>query len=402
MTGKTLSNRTDRIVGSPIRRITRLLEEAGEKESVISFGGGAPSLAPAKDSLEHVAKKFKEEPKKSVSYNSTPGLPKTRRIVSDLLKREEDIDIDAEKEITMTHGGTQGLYATLQTLVNPGQEVMISDPAYVGYPQAIKLAGGKVNRIKTTWQEDFQMTPEKVNENLNNDTEVIMLISPDNPTGRMLTDENLEGIVEIVEDEDLWLITDDIYKDVIYEDSEFVNSREYGARENTITCSSFSKTASIPGMRLGYTYGPEKFIKDMTQLLQYEALCIARPPQLFIQHFLRDEGRHKEKYINETVVPTYRHRKNVMKEELEDKLPEANFSEPAGAFYFFVDMNSYMDRFEDEEELSKALHEKEEVVVIPGGYFGDEGRNHVRFTFVSEPEERIREGIGRISEFLGT
>ncbi len=402
MTNRTLSRRTENIVGSPIRRITRLLEEAGEKESVISFGGGAPSLAPPQESIDYLAKKLREEPQKSVSYGSTPGKPKTREIITDLLKKEEDVEVDPEKELTMTHGGTQGLYATLQTLIDPGQEVIIQDPEYVGYPQAIKLAGGKINQVPTTWQEDFQMTPEKINEAITQDTEVIMTISPDNPTGRMLTQENLKGIVEIAEDEDLWLITDDIYKDVIYGNSEFVNSREYGARENTITCSSFSKTASIPGMRLGYTYGPEDFIKNMTQLLQYEALCIAHPPQIFIQHFLRNKGKHKEKYINETVLPTYRRRKNVMKEELENKLPEAGFTDPEGAFYFFVDMSSYLDNFEDEENFSTSLYEESEVVVIPGGYFGDEGENHVRFTFVSEPEERIREGIERISEFLGS
>lgn len=400
MTGKSLSQRTEDIVGSPIRRITRLLEEAGEKESVISFGGGAPSLAPPQESVNYLAEKLKKEPQKSVAYNSTPGTPKTRKVITDLIEEEENIEVDSEKEITMTHGGTQGLYAALQTLIDPGQEVIIQDPEYVGYPEVIKLAGGKMNRIETTWKENFQMTPEKVNEAINDDTEVIMVISPDNPTGRMLTNENLKGIVEIVEDKDLWLITDDIYKDVIYGDNKFVNSREYGARENTVTCSSFSKTASIPGMRLGYTYGPEDFIKNMTQLLQYEALCIAHPPQLFVQHLLRERGKHKRRYINETVLPTYRHRKDVMKEELEDKLPEANFSDPEGAFYFFVDMSSYMKGFEDEEDLSTSLYEDEEVVVIPGGYFGDEGEDHVRFTFVSEPEERIRKGIDRMSEFL--
>jgi len=397
---RDFSERTERITESPIRRIARLLEEAGEKESIISFGGGAPSLAPPKDSMEHVAKKIKEESQKSVSYCSTPGSLKTRKAITKVIEKEEDVQVDPEKEITLTHGGTQGLYATLQTLLNPGQEVIVQDPEYVGYPETIKLAGGKLNRVKTTWEEDFQMTPEKVNEAITKDTEVVMIISPDNPTGRMLTDENLKGIVEIVEDEDLWLITDDIYKSIIYEDKEFTNSRHFGARENTVTCSSFSKTASIPGMRLGYTYGPKEFIKNMTRLLQYEALCIANPPQLFAQHFLREKGKYKRKYINETVVPTYKHRKDIMKEELEDKLPKAGFSEPSGAFYFFVDMNPYMEGFEDEEDLSTTLYEEEEVVVIPGGYFGNEGKNHVRFTFVSEPEERIREGITRISEFL--
>lgn len=399
---KDISKRTKGIVGSPIRKITRMLDEAGETESIISFGGGAPSLAPPQESINYLAKKLKEEPQKSVAYDSTPGLLKTRKMITDILKEEEEIDIDPYEEIAVTHGGTQGLFATLQTLLNKGQEVMISDPAYVGYPEAIKLAGGKINRLKTTWQEDFQITPEKVNENLTNKTEVIMLISPDNPTGRMLTKQNLKGIVEIVEDEDLWLITDDIYKDVIYDDKEFINSRKFGAWENTVTCSSFSKTASIPGMRMGYTYGPKEVIKNMTQFLQYESLCVARTPQIFLQHFLKEKGKHKRKYIEETVVPTYKHRKEVMKEEIDDKLPKAHYSKPSGAFYFFVDMNRYMDEFKDEEELSKKLYEESEVVVIPGGYFGEEGKNHLRFTFVSEPENRIREGITRIKDFLSS
>ncbi len=399
---KDLSKRTEKIEGSPIRRIARLLEKAGEKESIISFGGGAPSLAPSQDSMNYLAEKMKEEPQKSTIYCSTPGTLKTRKAITDIIEEEEDIKIDPEKEITLTHGGTQGLYATLQTIINPGQEVIIQDPEYVGYPQTIKLAGGKIKRLKTTWQEDFQMTPEKINEAITKDTEVIMIISPDNPTGRMLTNENLKGIVEIVEDEDLWLITDDIYKDITYGDAEFINSRKYGARENTITCNSFSKTGSIPGMRIGYTYGPEHFIKNITQLLQYEALCINHTSQIFLQHFLRERGKYKRKYIKENVLPTYKHRKNIMKQELEKKLPEAGFTDPEGAFYFFVDLSNYMEGFKDEEELSDSLYEEEEIVVIPGGYFGDEGKNHIRLTFVSEPEERIKEGISRIEKFLKT
>ncbi|MFW5902357.1 MAG: pyridoxal phosphate-dependent aminotransferase [archaeon] len=397
---KDLSKRTERIEGSPIRRIARLLEEAGEEESIISFGGGAPSLAPPQESMNYLAEKLKKEPQESTSYCSTPGTLKTRKLITDIIKEEENIEINPKTEITLTHGGTQGLYATLQTLINPGQEVIIQDPEYVGYPHPIKLAGGKIKRLKTTWQEDFQMTPEKVNEAITKDTEVIMTISPDNPTGRMLTDENLKGIVEIVEDEDLWLITDDIYKDIIYENAEFINSRKYGARENTITCNSFSKTASIPGMRIGYTYGPEHFIKNMTQLLQYEALCISRIPQIFLQHFLREKGKYKREYIEEKVLPTYKHRKNIMKKELKEKLPEAGFTEPEGAFYFFVDLSKYMEGFKDEEELSDSLYKEEEVVVIPGGYFGKEGKNHVRFTFVSESGERIKEGMERIKNLL--
>ena len=167
---RDFSERTERITESPIRRIARLLEEAGEKESIISFGGGAPSLAPPKDSMEHVAKKIKEESQKSVSYCSTPGSLKTRKAITKVIEKEEDVQVDPEKEITLTHGGTQGLYATLQTLLNPGQEVIVQDPEYVGYPETIKLAGGKLNRVKTTWEEDFQMTPEKVNEAITKDT----------------------------------------------------------------------------------------------------------------------------------------------------------------------------------------------------------------------------------------
>ncbi len=397
---RDISNKTKNIVGSPIRKITRLLEEAGEKESIISFGGGAPSLAPPQESMNHLIEKLRKEPQRSVCYNSTPGLLKTREAVTEMLKEEEKIDIDPKEEITLTAGGTQGLYAALQTLINPGQEVMISDPAYVGYPEAIKLAGGKVNRIKTTWQEDFQITPEKINNNITKKTEALILLSPDNPTGRMLTEKNLKGIIEVVEDQDLWLITDDIYKDIVFEDQEFINTRKIGAYENTVTCSSFSKTASVPGMRIGYTYGPKEVIKNMTQLLQYEALCIGRIPQIFLQHFLSEKGKHKRNYIQKEVLPVYKHRKNIMKKVLKEKLPKAGYSEPKGAFYYFLDVSRYLENYKDEEQFSHELYKEAEVVVIPGGYFGEEGKNHVRLTFVSEPEDRIKEGINRISEFL--
>ncbi len=394
-----ISERSKNYMGSPIRKLAAMIEKAGFDPDMISFGGGAPSLTPPKEVLEEMCRRVKENPQKTTAYCSTIGLPKTRQAISDDLKEWEKIDIPADS-ISITTGGTEALYVTLQTLLDPGDEIITSDPSYLGYREPIKLTGAKEVMIPTTWEKDFQINQEKVKEALGKKTKAILIASPDNPTGTLYNKDSLKFLTDVAEDHDLWLITDDIYKHIVFK-GKFTNSRCYGAEEKTITCCSFSKTASVPGLRIGYLYGPEKVVRKISEIKQATTLTPSRTAQYAVRKFLENKGKIKREYLSKVVIPTYKARKEKMQECIDQYLAEANYSEPNGAFYFFPDINKYLERMNmNELQFADMLLKEEKVVVVPGRFFGAQGKGHVRLTFVSETEERIEKGFQRMQRFI--
>jgi aspartate aminotransferase len=392
------SKRVRQIVGSPIRRIAVLLERAAANRDIISFGGGAPSIKPPSEIINHLIKHLKKEPHQTTGYSSTVGIPSLLEKISEDLRFTEKIHVNPKKEIALTDGGTEGLFMAINATVDPKDEVIISDPTYAAYKPTIEYLGARAVPVHTSWREDYQMSPEKVNEKVNRKTKAIILLSPDNPTGRVQEKKNVRGIVEIAKDHNLWLITDDVYKHIIFGE-KFTNSRKFGGYENTLTCCSFSKSFSVPGFRLGYAYGPREVVERIEKLKQYTSLCPSRPAQIMIEKGLENKAKIRKKYVRKNVIPTYKKRRDLMAKLIKKTIPEAGTSMPKGAFYFFVDMENYLDKM-DGEQFSDKLLKKENLVLIPGKFFGKSGRNHLRFTFVSEPEPRIREGFERLADFL--
>lgn len=394
-----LSERTKNYKGSEIRRLAQMLEKIGKK-GVISFGGGAPSLAPPREVTDYLIEQLKKDPQAATAYSSTIGLPEVRKLISENLKDGEKVDIDPDG-IMITIGGTEGLFITLAGVLNPGEEVILADPTYLVYPEPIKFIGGKPVYVKARWQENFQMFPDKINEKITNKTKAVLFLSPDNPTGRVEDKENIKGIVELCEDHDLWLVTDDAYKDIVY-DEKFYNTRLFGGYDRTISCCSFSKSASLPGLRIGYTYGPKEIIQKIVVTEQGTSLSSPTLPQLGVKKFLENGAKVKKEYISKTVIPTYRKRRDKMAECFKKYLPHVEFAKPEGAFYFFIDFKENLEKKGlNEHDFADKLFEEKKVVIIPGPPFGEFGKNHFRFTFVSENEEKIEEGMKKVAEFVG-
>lgn len=383
---------------SPVRKMSEMLEKCGEKHDIITFGGGAPSLAPPKEVLDFLSGEFRRDPHGASSYGSTKGMPRVRELITESLKREEKVTVDPGKELCLTEGGTEALFITFRTLLKHPDQIVLADPTYLAYYPQLSFLEDGITHLPAYVQDDFQIDVNMLNEAISPRTKAVLVLSPDNPTGRVLGKEALRGIVELCEDKKLWLITDDIYKDMLYE-GKFCNSRTFGGYDNTITCCSFSKSASMPGFRLGYVYGPADFIDKVAAIKSYISLCPSRPAQLCVEKYLENRGKVRKKYLEKTVVPTYRKRRDKMAGMMERHLPKAEFSVPKGAFYMFPDMSRYLKNM-DEETFASKLFEKKKVVVIPGKYFGEQGKDHLRFTFVSEPEGRIEEGFARIASFI--
>ncbi len=394
-----LATRTQTIVSSPIRRIAALLDEARRKGDIISFGGGAPSLPPPQEVVEYLAEALKRYPQKTVAYGSTRGMIELRELIAQDLKKYWGVSYDPHEEIIIVNGGTEGIYLALGAILEPGDEVILIDPTYVGYSEPIRLFGGRVRYVPVRVEEGYQPKIEDVKKVVSPLTKAFILLSPDNPTGRIVTEEFVSDLVKLAREHDFWIIFDAVYKHITYgRQTPWVDAYP-GARERTITVHSFSKEASIPGFRLGYVTGPPEVIEAMEKIKQYVSLAPDTPGQIAMIKFY--ENGIKERYLNEVVIPTYKKRRDFMYKAIQEYLPEAKTTLPEGAFYFFVDLRPYLEAMgRDDEEFANRLLYRKSVVVIPGKYFGEMGRGHVRMTFVSESEERIEEGLKRMNAFI--
>ena len=397
MTG--LSDRVPLLRISPIRRVTALLDEARKKTDIVSFGGGAPSLPPAKEVLEEMCSRLRQDALRSSTYTGTRGLPELRQLISEDVKRYGKLDYDAEKEIIITDGGTEAIFSLFMSILNKNDEVIILDPTYLGYSEAIGLSGGRVRTLLAKVEDGYQPDLESLKALITERTKAFILLSPDNPTGRIISREFVEGLVDLAADHDFWIISDDTYKHIIYEGEHVWVAGLPRARERTVMLCSFSKEASAPGFRLGYTLGPPQVIDAMEKMKQYISLAPATLSQYGMIKFLSDGV--KERYLRDEVIPVYKERMEFMGECIKQHLPEAKTTRPAGAFYYFVNIAPYLSKMQrDDEDFCSRLLYRKNVAAIPGSYFGRGGERHIRMTFVSEQKQRIELGIKAIGEYV--
>ena len=393
-----LSSRIGNIHTSPIRRVAALLDEARERSDIISFGGGAPGLPPSPKFLEELNHFLNENPLRSCGYTGTRGIPQLREAIAEDVKRHGKIVFDPNTEIIVTTGATESIYSSLMSLIDSDDEVIITDPTYLGYPEAIELAQGRPRWIPVHVEDGYQPDGEELKDVVSKKTKAMIVLSPDNPTGRILNEAFVKTLVDLAEDYDFWIISDDIYKHIVYEGEHVWVSRFARAIERTITVCSFSKEVGIPGLRLGYTLAPKQVIDSIEKMQQYSTLAPESIAQFPLVKFLNENM--KETYVKETVT-AYLNKRDFMGKMIQEHLPLAKTVKPAGAYYYFVDMRNYLTKLNrTDEEFAEQLLRTRSVAVIPGRFFGNNGIGHVRMTFVSETRERIKLGIEKIYQFL--
>jgi aspartate aminotransferase len=374
------------------------LDEARERGNIISFGGGAPSLPPPRAFIEEFNRLMSEDSLRSCGYTGTQGIPQLRAAIAADVKRYGKVDFDPGTEIIVTTGATESIFSSLMCLVDSGDEVIIIDPTYLGYREMIGLAQGRVKSLPVSVEDGYQPTDEQLKEVVSKRTKAMVLLSPDNPTGRIIDESFVKTLVDLAQDYDFWVISDDIYKHIIYEGEHVWVSRCADAKERTITVCSFSKEAGIPGLRLGYTLAPQHVIDAIERMQQYSTLAPESVGQFALVSFLSQDM--KQQYLKDSVA-AYVKKRDFMGRMIEKHLPQAKTTKPAGAYYYFVDMRSYLSKLhQTEEQFAERLLTTTSVAVIPGRFFGDNGSGHMRMTFVTEPEERIELGIERIARYF--
>jgi aspartate aminotransferase len=396
----TLSDRVTALHLSPIRRVAGLLAEASDRKDIISFGGGAPSLPPPKEVSDEIVTRVSRDSQGACVYTGTRGFLALRQLIAEDWKRYEGTEYKPENEVILAEGASEAIFCAFLSILNKNDEVIVTDPTYLGYIESAELGGGRLRKLPVDVEHGYQPDLEKLKSLLNKRTKVVILLSPDNPTGRIVRQDFVKGLVDLAVDNDFWVINDATYRDIVYgKNARPKITALPGAHERVISVGSFSKEASVPGLRLGYALGPADVIDAMEKVKQYTSLAPNTLSQYAMIRFL--QGDVKERYLRDTVIPTYIGRRDFMEKAIRQYLPEARTVLPDGAFYFFVDIRRYLSAMErNDDDFCNRLLARKSVVAIPGSFFGENGAGHVRLTFVSEPEDRIELGMKRIGEYV--
>lgn len=324
-------------------------------------------------------------------YVAAAGLPELRKAICDKLARENGATYEPS-QVIVANGGKHALAQVFQTMIKPGDEVIIPAPFWLSYPEMVRVAGGEPVIVETTVDEGFLMTPEKFEAAITDKTVALVMNSPSNPTGMMYTPEQLRVIGEIAIKHDLWIISDEIYEKMVYGEVEQVSMAAFGPEfyDHTITVNGFSKTFAMTGWRLGYAAAPKPFAKAMSSLQSH----LASAPNTFAQWGAIAALEEAAPDVA-TMVEAFAKRRDRIY-ELVSAIPGIKCPKPQGAFYVFPNIESFgMSSL----EFASRLLEEQHVAVVPGVAFGND--RCVRLSYACSMEN-IEEGLSRMTAFCAS
>ncbi len=391
--------RVDLITGSPTRKIDDVRERlAREGRDVILLSTGQPGFLPPRGLRERLASLLLDDGlKRLYSYTPTPGYGDVREAVAEDLRLLGGPSVSPD-QVVLTAGGQEAMFAALSAILEPGDEVVLLDPTYFGYKPIVEYLGGRVRWVRAPMEAGFQPAEEELKEAVSGGrVKAMVVVSPDNPTGRLISWGTARLLADLAVDRGLWIVYDEAYKTLVFE-GEHVYMYKL-APDNTISVNTFSKDPGFPGWRLGYVYGPEWIIGKVRMVSEELVYCPPSFAQIAVLEYLRDRRLRLEHLESSRLF--LRTRMEAMASALEELLPEARFARPGGSMFIAADLGHYLARAGlDSEGLAVRLLEEKSVAVVPGAYFGPSGDSLLRLSFATETPERIREGVRRIAESL--
>lgn len=367
--------------------IRKFFDIAAKMEDVISLGVGEPDFVtpwPIRESCVYGLEQG------YTSYTANRGLPELREEIAYHYADVYETHYDAATDILVTVGVSEALDLAMRALLAPGDEVLIPEPCYVSYQACTILAGGIPVAVPAKQKNEFRITPAELEEHVTPRTKVLLIGYPNNPTGAIMTREDLLAIADFAQEHDLIVISDEIYGDLTYGgEAHICFSSLPHMQERTLLLNGFSKAYAMTGWRIGYALGAPEIIAAMTKIHQYTMLCAPITAQLAAIEALR----HGEKYMKKMVAEYDRRRRLIYEGFMKMGL---NCFEPKGAFYIFPDITStgYTS-----EEFAEKLLEAEHVALVPGSAFGDCGEGHVRCSYATSVD-KISEALARIENFV--
>ncbi len=317
----------------------------------------------------------------NTGYTTSSGIPELREAIASKLQAD-GLDHGPEN-IIVTPGAKQALYEVIQTLIDDGDEVVLLDPAWVSYEAMVKLAGGSLERVDLS-PYDFQLEPglEDLAETVSDDTELLIVNTPSNPTGAVYTDAALEGVRDLAVEHDFAVISDEIYKEITYDADQTSLGTLEGMADRTITVNGFSKAYSMTGWRLGYFAGPEELVSQAGKLHSHSVSCAVN----FVQHAGIEALENTEDAVTE-MTEAFAERRDLIVDLLADH--GVDVAVPQGAFYMMLPVD------DDDQAWCTGALEDAHVATVPGSAFGTPG--YARISYAAS-EERLREGIERLAE----
>lgn len=384
-TSKYLSNTVQSIQPSGIRRFFDL---ASSMENVISLGVGEPDFVTPWNVIEASYHSLEQG---YTAYTANAGLFELRKEISRYMKRRFGVMYSAEDEMVVTVGASQAIDIALRAVLNPGEEVIVVEPSFVSYAPTVTLAGGVPVPVNTYSEDDFKLQPEQIEAAITDKTKVIMLCSPNNPTGTVLSKGDLERIAEVVEKHDLLVISDEIYAELTYDEPYTSFPAVKNMRDRTILISGFSKAFAMTGWRLGFACGPKSILQAMLKIHQYTMMCAPT----MAQHAALEALVNGQKDVVK-MKESYRQRRSLVIHALEEMGLSCHV--PGGAFYVFPSIEK---TGLSSEEFAEQLLMKEQVAVVPGSVFGESGEGHVRCSYATSVQ-KLEEAMRRIDRFLQT
>ena len=378
-----LSDKVIKIKPSGIRKFFDLVQEMPD---AISRGVGEPDF----DTPWHIREEgiFSLE-KGRTFYTSNAGLMELRKAIAGYLERKLKLHYDPVHEILVTVGGSEGIDLALRAMLNAGDEVILPEPCYVSYLPCIELADGVPVTIELKEENAFKLTPEELRAAITDKTKILILPFPNNPTGAIMTKEELEPIADIVKEHDLFVISDEIYSELTYQGEHCSIASFPGMQERIIVINGFSKAFAMTGWRLGYTAGPQLILEQMTKIHQFAIMAAPTTSQ-----YAAVEAMNNGDDDVDLMRKSYNQRRRFVLQKFKDM--GLSCFEPEGAFYTFPCIKEF--GMSSDEFASRFLKE-EKVAVVPGTAFGDCGEGFLRISYAYSIEE-LKEALGRLERFV--
>ncbi len=322
-------------------------------------------------------------------YTSNAGLKELKEEIGKYLERKIQVSYNPASEIIVTVGGSEGIDIALRAMLDPGDEVLIPQPCYVSYLPCTTLANGVPVVVPLKQENQFKLTAKELKAAITPKTKILVLPYPNNPTGAIMTKEDLEPIAEVVKEHDLYVLSDEIYSELTYKYDHVSIASLPGMRERTLVINGFSKGFAMTGWRLGYICAQKRIAEQMLKIHQFAIMCAPTNSQYAAIEGLRNcEGEVQE------MRTAYNQRRRFLLHEF--KKMKLDCFEPFGAFYVFPCIKEFGMT---SEEFATRLLDEEKVAAVPGTAFGDCGEGFLRVSYAYSLDD-LREAISRLGRFV--
>ncbi len=377
---------SERITEIPFSGIRKFFDIASEMQDVISLGVGEPDF----DTPWHIRDEgIYSLEKGRTAYTSNAGLKELKMEIAKYLERRFQVSYDYDTEMMITVGGSEAIDVAMRAMLDPQDEVLIPQPSYVSYVPCAILANGTPVVINLKEENEFRLTAQELTESITPKTKLLVLPFPNNPTGAILEKKDLEAIAKVVIDHDLYVLSDEIYAELTYQQDHVTIASLPGMRERTVLINGFSKSYSMTGWRLGYACAPKNILEQMLKIHQYAIMCAPTTSQYAAVEAVRNGDNDVQKMREE-----YNGRRRYLIHRFRE-MGLACF-EPFGAFYAFPCIKEFGM---SSDEFATRMLQEEKVVVVPGTAFGDCGEGFLRISYAYSLE-KLKEALDRMEHFI--